>query len=135
MILSHLLCWMEECCWDVSGLSRVLKWRAEGLCVSCKQGSPPPKRSVNTRDLDAKYGQSQKSLISELDTLQLYTGKWSQGDWITCPGVPGWSQFTAPFLVQLTAPPFTLGSVLICMVNDMVTHFGTVCEALPLSYM
>lgn len=88
-----------------SGLSRAPSWRAEGLWVLCKRGSPPPTRSVNTRDLRAKSGLSHKPLISELATLQLYTGKWNHRDWITCPGVPGWSQLTPTFLVQLLIAP------------------------------
>lgn len=49
--------------------------RGEGLCVSCRRGAPPSKKSVNTRDLGPKSGQSHKSLISKLDRLQLYMGK------------------------------------------------------------
>lgn len=49
--------------------------RSERLCVSCKRGAPPPKKGVNTRDLGPNSDQFHKSLISELDRLQLYMGK------------------------------------------------------------
>lgn len=87
------LCWMEECYWMPLRPLTCTERRGERLCVSCKRGAPPPKKSVNTRDLGPNSGQFRKSLISELEKGRTRV--------ITCPGVLRVSPFTSTFLVQL----------------------------------